>query len=229
MKRIILSLVALMAIAINAGAQPQPGTFSIIPRIGVTLAKLTGDDLHVADGFSLSPKYKPGLTAGAEIEYQATNILAVSLGAYYSRQGEKYDDYKEAHDPSTKKWSEMRDLKSNYDYVNIPLMLSIYGARNLAFKVGAQLGFNTKATSEMTTATFARGEDGKAATESVEKSKTTTKLKKVDFSIPIGLSYEYMNVILEARYNLGLTKVYKHGTDGKNSVFTFSAGYRFKL
>lgn len=54
------------------------------------------------------------------------------------------------------------------------------------------------------------------------------KLKKVDFAIPVGISYEYMNVILDARYNIGLTKVYDN-IDGKNSVFTFSAGYRFSL
>lgn len=229
MKRLVLSFIALSAMLTAANAQPKAGTISIIPRIGVTLAKLTSDDLYVANNFSLSPKYKPGMMVGADVEYQATNGIAVSLGAYYSRQGEKYDDYKEPFDKSTKRWSEVRDVKNNLDYVNIPLMLSIYGARNLAFKVGAQLGISTHATSEMTTATFVRDENGNATTESVEKSKGTMKLKAVDFSIPIGISYEYMNVIIDARYNLGLTKVYKYGNDGKNSVFTFSAGYRFKL
>ena len=32
---------------------------------------------------------------------------------------------------------------------------------------------------------------------------------KTDFSIPVGISYEYMNVVIDARYNLGLSKVHK--------------------
>lgn len=229
MKRFILSFVTLVTILSTAAAQPEAGTFSIVPRIGVTLAKLSSDNLYIAEGFALSPKYLPGMVVGADFEYQISNVFAVSAGAFYSQQGEKYDDYTEAHDITTKKWSETRDIKNKYDYINVPIMLSVYGAKNLAFKVGAQFGFNTKAKTEMTTASFVRGEDGNASTESVDKLKGNVDIKKFDFSIPIGISYEYMNVILDARYNLGLTKVYKHGVDGKNSVFTFTAGYRFKL
>lgn len=229
MKRIILSIIAVFTFFANTIAQPQAGTFSIIPRLGVTIAKLSGDDLKVAEGFSLSPKYLPGMTAGVDLEYQLTNALAVSAGAFYSQQGDKYDDYTEAHDITTKKWSETRDIKNKIDYINVPVMFSIYGARNLAFKVGAQFGFNVKAKTELTNATFVRGEDGNASTEDVTKLKGNIDVKKFDFSIPVGISYEYMNVILDARYNIGLTKVYKQLDTGKNCVFSFSAGYRFKL
>ena len=34
-------------------------------------------------------------------------------------------------------------------------------------------------------------------------------MNKVDFSIPVGISYEYKNFILEARYSIGLTDIYK--------------------
>lgn len=229
MKKIILSFIVMATALSSAVAQPEAGTFSIIPRIGVTLAKLSSDDLHVAEDFTLSPKYLPGMIVGADFEYQLTNMLAVSAGAFYSQQGEKYDDYTEAHDLSTKEWSETRDIRYKFDYINVPIMFSVYGAKNLAFKVGAQFGFNTKASTEMTTASFVRGEDGKASTENVTKSKGDVDVKKFDFSIPVGISYEYMNVILDARYNIGLTKVYKYLDTGKNCVFSVTAGYRFKL
>ena len=59
---------------------------------------------------------------------------------------------------------------------------------------------------------------------------STYAAKKVNVSIPVGLSYEYMNVILDARYHIGLTKVNKvDGRDSKNKVFTFTVGYRFAL
>ncbi len=229
MKRIILSFIAFVAMASAVMAQPKAGTFSVIPRIGVTLSKLSGDKLYVAQDFSLSSKYNPGMMVGADFEYQLTDIFALSVGAFYSQQGNKYDDYVEAHNLSTKNWSEMRDIKNHIDYINVPIMVSVFGAKNLAIKVGAQFGFNTHATTEMTTATFVRSEDGNASTESVKKSKSDIAVKKFDFSIPVGISYEYMNVILEARYNFGLTKVYQHLDDGKNSVISFTAGYRFKL
>ena len=37
-----------------------------------------------------------------------------------------------------------------------------------------------------------------------------------------------MNVCLDARYNIGVTKV-MDGTDSKNSVFQVTLGYKFKL
>ena len=51
-----------------------------------------------------------------------------------------------------------------------------------------------------------------------------------DLSIPVGASYEYMNVILDARYNLGLTNIYKYDLiKSKNRVITVTVGYRFNL
>lgn len=54
--------------------------------------------------------------------------------------------------------------------------------------------------------------------------------KTVDFSIPVGLSYEFPTVpiVIDARYNWGLTKVVDGG-DSKNSVFQFTLGYKFDL
>ena len=49
-----------------------------------------------------------------------------------------------------------------------------------------------------------------------------------DFSVPVGISYEYANFQLDARYNIGCTKVFK-GTDEKNSVFQVTLGYKFDL
>lgn len=222
-----------MGMTVAVTAQPQVGTFSIIPRIGVTIAKITGDDVYnlgMNSGLAEAskPKYKPGMMAGIDFEYQITSKIAASIGAYYSRQGEKYDDITEVHDFTTKQWSEVRDWKQHHDYINVPLMVSGYIAKDLAVKIGVQTGFNTSAKMEYTQASFYRNESGEASTESVKKEKGDVKVKKVDVSIPVGLSYEYMNVILDARYNIGVTKVYDF-CDGKNSVFTFSVGYRFNM
>jgi hypothetical protein len=53
-----------------------------------------------------------------------------------------------------------------------------------------------------------------------------------DLSIPVGASYEFKNFVFDARYNIGLTKVYKKAITDKNcrnSVFQITAGYKFAL
>ena len=55
--------------------------------------------------------------------------------------------------------------------------------------------------------------------------------KTFDLSLPIGASYEYQNIVFDARYNFGLTGVSgnKLMDDQKNSVLQFTVGYRFDL
>lgn len=235
MKKITTLIAAfLLLVSVTAVAQPKAGTFSIIPRLGVTLASLTGETVYLETGDGNAPagnrNFKPGLMAGLDVEYQITDILAVSAGAYYSQQGTKYDDIDEYHDVTTKKWQEVRNWKEHYDYVNIPVMLSAYVYKNLALKVGAQLGINTNGKMEYTSIPFSRTQSGEIQRGEIYKTENDILLKKVEFSIPVGISYEYMNVILDARYNIGVTNVNKYDvTTNRNSVFTFNVGYRFSL
>lgn len=52
--------------------------------------------------------------------------------------------------------------------------------------------------------------------------------KSFDLSIPVGLSYEVSDFVIDARYNWGMTKVLE-GFDNKNTVFQFTVGYKFAL
>lgn len=88
-------------------------------------------------------------------------------------------------------------------YLNIPIMANVYVVKGLAVKLGVQPGF------------MVDDDDAKDT-------------KSFDFSIPVGLSYEYSNVVLDARYNWGLTKL-ADGADSKNSVFQITLGYKFDL
>ena len=58
----------------------------------------------------------------------------------------------------------------------------------------------------------------------------TDNMKRIDVSVPVGISYEYRNVLLDARYNLGLLKINKDEySTFKNKVFSFTVGYIFDL
>ena len=47
-------------------------------------------------------------------------------------------------------------------------------------------------------------------------------------SIPVGASYEYKQFVLDARYNIGVTKAFDAG-DAKQSAFVVTFGYKFEL
>lgn len=104
------------------------------------------------------------------------------------------------------------------DYINVPILANVYVTKGLAVKLGVQPGF--KVNAKYDTKTTALGVAVKTSGE--------PDVKSVDFSIPVGISYEYANFQLDARYNWGLTKIYKHGDD-KNSVFQITLGYKFDL
>ena len=99
--------------------------------------------------------------------------------------------------------------KASYDYINFPLLANVYVTKGLAIKAGPQVGFMTRAKDE--------DEDIKDI------------CNKVDFSIPVGLSYEFCNFIIDARYNIGVSKIVKGASSGRNSVIMLTVGYKIPL
>lgn len=145
------------------------------------------------------PRY--GVAAGVEFEYQATDIFSISAGALYSMQGCKWNN-------------SSNDETIKADYINIPILANVYVTKGLAVKVGIQPGFNVNSEYKVSSSS-------QSVTEDIDA-------KSMDFSIPVGLSYEFSNVVIDARYNFGTTKVFD-GYDSKNSVFQISLGYKFDL
>lgn len=143
-----------------------------------------------------------GLAAGVEAEYQATDIFSVSAGLIYSMQGNKAKE-------------EGVTLTTKLDYINIPILANVYVTKGLAVKLGVQPAFNVSDKQKLS--------GGKAFVEAEDVG-----AESFDFSIPVGLSYEYNNVVFDARYNFGVTNI-ADGGDSKNSVFQFTLGYKFAL
>lgn len=143
-----------------------------------------------------------GLAAGVEAEYQATDIFSVSAGLIYSMQGNKAKE-------------EGVTLTTKLDYINIPILANVYVTKGLAVKLGVQPAFNVSDKQ--------KSSGGSASFEAEDVG-----AESFDFSIPVGLSYEYNNVVFDARYNFGVTNI-ADGGDSKNSVFQFTLGYKFAL
>lgn len=156
---------------------------------------------NITDAVGADPRI--GLAAGAEFEYGLTDNIGLSAGVLYSMQGAKASE-------------ESVDYTLKLDYLNVPILANFYVSKGLALKLGVQPGF--KLSSKV------KGEaSGVTAELEVEDG-----VKSVDLSIPVGISYQYQNLVFDARYNWGVTKIIDDA-DSKNSVFQITVGYKFSL
>lgn len=236
--RNLLLTAALLLSAATAGAQEEVGTWSIIPRIGVNLANISKMDLwYIDEGqeTKLKSKYKAGMKVGVDVDYQLTRSLSTSLGVYYSMLGNRYSDYTEkkvtSTSPRTVNCTDYSEFVIDHQYITVPLMAHYYLAKGFAVSAGVQIGFSVKGTMKQYLKSYTVINDEinrESIKEESYKFDDDENMNKVDFSIPVGLSYEYENVIIAARYDIGVSKVYKTG-NSKNKVFEFTVGYRFAL
>ena len=106
----------------------------------------------------------------------------------------------------------------NMDYINIPVLANVYVAPGLALKAGPQIGFLTRAK--------------------VDDADFKDACKSVDFSIPIGASYEISDFVIDFRYNIGVTNIHKKSkvaeildeedidAKARHSVIMLTVGYK---
>ena len=219
MKKIMM-IAAMMVATLGAVAQNEVGQLTLQPKVGMNISKITGSNLNS----------KVGLVAGFEAEYGVAKNFGVSVAALYSMQGAK-KDLKVNNGTSV-------DVKYNLDYINIPVLAQYYIVPGLAVKAGIQFGFNVRNKVKVgtTIAGYNLKDDcsmdefldmARALGESIP---SDAKFQKFDLSIPVGLSYEYEDFVLDARYNIGTSKLIKNDPDSsKNSVFQLTIGYKFEL
>lgn len=203
MKKLLLTLAVLTA-SMAATAQHREGDFLVQPKVGLNISTLSDADKTIGDA-----------NFGIEAEYMATDLFSVSGGIMVSNQGGKYDD----------------DLYGSYtvdlDYANVPIMANLYVLPGLAIKAGAQLGFRMKAKVKLDNTTldmdefYARSIGLGLGDE--------LKVNKFDLSIPVGISYEYKNAVIEARYAWGLSKIMNYGDPFYNRVIQLTLGYKFSM
>ena len=199
MKKMMM-IAAMMVATVAAKAQFEPGTFTLQPKVGVTLATISSDD----------SKFKFGMAAGIEGQYQLNNWFGLSAAVMYSQQGAKAKNY---------------DVKVNTEYINIPVMAKFYVTKGLSLNVGLQPGFMTKAKAK-----------GEGRTIDV---KSNCNKVDFSIPMSIAYEFEN-GLTFEARYTTGLTNVGKDAFDStssswdkayqnKNEVFMLTVGYKFSL
>jgi hypothetical protein len=229
MRRLFLLCLFVLTL-FGAQAQPKWGTWSVVPHVGVSFANLTNDAIHVADNGISHSQTRIGFSGGADVYYQLTDKLALSGGVAYTQAGCNFKDV--PADLPARSGTVFHDSYYNLGYVDVPLLAHVYVSKGLSFSVGCQPSFLTKATAHTEMQDYET--DGKGGIKYdknvVSEGDAKTLFKKTAFAIPVGISYEYENVMLMARYNIGLSKVYDHDLgNSKNKIITVSVGYRFNL
>lgn len=232
MKRFFfLSLFAIAFMAVSA--QKKVGTLSVMPKVGLCLANISNSNISydlTGDNANVAAKYRAGFTGGAELEYQFQLQCSFSIGALYALQGCRYKDFSNEVSGQAGSYSGCSNMAMGLHYLQVPVLVNVYLTKGLAIKAGIQPAFLLGAKAKYDVTDFVVGADGGAVYETPRHVRTNIKgnFRSTDLSMPIGISYEYSNVIMEARYHLSLTKVEKH-INSKNRWFTFSVGYRLNL
>ena len=164
--------------------------------------------------------------AGAELGYQASPLLSITAGALYSQQGVNSDFNVYYNNSNSQPYGRV-ETTFKMDYVNIPILANFYVADGLAVKMGIQPGILINDKVEISKF----GDSTETGLKDFYRdANADVNIPSLDFAIPLCFSYEFSNVVLDARYNLHLTNAISAlGESTKHSVFQITLGYKFKL
>lgn len=233
----IITVVIMMLLPMWTTAQNESRHVSVIPHAGVTIAKMNGAALTVAE------KWKAGYTVGANVEFPLSQNFSLLTGADFSLIGTGLEKQKEKYASA--------DEKLDVTYLSVPLQIKTYfsGVKGLAAHIGVQAGILLSAKDKMTIhsiRTMNLGNDVSSMYlwESYKEKKSedvSSKFRNVVIGIPLGVSYEWRHITLDASYCFELRQAISLKTDNpgswgfnnsptaRNYAIYITAGYKFTL
>lgn len=194
-KLLILSMVTVVG---AATAQVQ---FSAGLKGGPNFAKL-----DVNQSPAENYKNRAGFHGGAFMLVKISKI-GIQPEILFSKQGTKFT-------------YNGNKFSSNFDYVNVPIMLKLYTVAGINLQLGPQIGFLANAGGNAISNTG----NGSSAIDN-----TKSLYKKSDLSAAFGVGWDLpFGLMIEGRYNLGLSKIQDNpDIDAtKNQVIQVSLGYK---
>ena len=227
MKRIAV-LIVLVTSTLVSMAQNKPGTWSVIPHVGVSISSLLGGSGIYEVGDNMIVEVKPhallGFVGGTDVMYQASDVVGLSAGLSFVQAGCKFKD-----DNGKNSVVYNRNLRMNY--VTMPILIHSYLLPGFSVKAGIEPTLLVSAKSHEVQQSYEVDKEGKKSNFHEDEFTIDMKngMRKFGLSIPIGVSYEYENVVLGALYHVGVFNIYKEGHSSRSSVFEVSVGYKLNL
>ena len=163
-------------------------------KVGANYTSFRGDMQDV--------DYKTGFHVGGVAEIVINDSFSFQPELLYSVQG-----FQSKEDAS---------LKSNYNYLQVPLMLKYFVKDLVTLDAGPQIGY-------LISTTQTNGYE-----EIIYEQKESS--NSLDYGFNLGATYEMdSGIFLQLRYNFGLANTFKKGLNTKayNSVLQLSMGYKF--
>ena len=191
-------LIAAAIVTVSAMAQVQFGV-----KVGVDATNFWGENVE----HGMKPSYQAGLV----MEYKFSPKFAIAPEAVFASQGGKF----KAIDMNLFGYDISKEVTFNTNYINVPVMLKYYATPAFSIDFGPQVGFNVYS---------------KYSIEDVDKAvdlKDAT--KAVDFGLGLGGTYNLTDkAFVQARYTLGLTKVFEGDYNKeKNGNVQLAFGMKF--
>ncbi len=219
--------------------EKKHGMWSIKPQMGLTVATLTGDD---AEGLESQTSWNGGI----EVERKLNERIGLSVGLLYTNTGakdkERITSVYVGGPRSVEESDKLQDTSIdfvNFDktrytlqYLSIPLMVNAYVVKGLALKVGVQPMFKVGGNSMFHKWGYYKAPhepDSEYRHHDEENKKSIRKsLSTAVFAFPIGLSYEWKQVFVDARYHFSVGSAIKYSSVN-NRYLSVNLGYRFQL
>lgn len=154
-------------------------------------------------------KWHNGFCAGAVLSYDISKEFALRCDLFYSTRG-----YEE-NDGIVDKNGVIRDVKANFGYINLPILVEYNVLPFAAIQAGPQFGLQTNRTLYY---------------DDVKQNDALFGEKQIfDFSLVAGIKLKYKNLFAELQYQHGLTSAYRHVDIFKTKAISVNLGYMFNL
>lgn len=202
MKNLILATTVALLSATTIYAQSDDTSPQFGVKGGVNLSNVTGDDVNDSEQLT-------SFHLGVFMELPISERFSFQPEVLYSGQGFAGLD---------------NEVEYQLDYIQVPLLAKVYLVKGLYAEAGPQFGFKVKEEID-----YKPGADGGEIEIDIDDSY----IKNFNTDLALGAGYKFDNGLsVSARYNLGLTKIFKDDTlleniDAKNSVWQFGVGYSF--
>ena len=199
----LMTLLLVMMACMSASAQVQYGA-----KVGFDLTNFWGKDkVH-----TMAPNYQAGLL----MEYKFNPCFAIAPEVVFASQGSGKMTLYEAGWVGEGPTSTTK-ISYQTNYINVPVMLKYYASPAFSIDFGPQVGFNVYSKYTIT------GENV------IEQGAIDYKdyTRAVEFGLGLGGTYNLTEkAFIQARYTLGLTKVFKN-PDSKNGNIQLAFGMKF--
>jgi hypothetical protein len=209
-----LSLVAMTLLLVSLLASPGFSGIKFGVKGGFSLADLTFKPEITNSPFT----NKAGAVGGISLNVGLCSFFSLQPEVLYVQKGTKGSETIEGEEVTG---------KYEFDYVEVPLLLNFSFAKEGSSFVpsifaGPYAGFNTRAKIKVTEAGESYSEDFKDEVKDTEFGLT--------FGIGLGKKIGHGKIVLDVRYDLGLTNIAEGMAEGesvKNKTWLFMLGYCF--